>query len=199
MKIPNQTFLFDSSICTDFPFYAFCISFSIPHFSAVFFFIPPTPICIQQSDNGLTRKHWHILYSTCISTNSFLHSCFAFPLLLAEEKCAFCRSQLCKCMSVDGKAFMFTPILMVMIMCWKNTSFCSLILSFSPHTHGVCSKFKYSLSFQRTLPTHSQRQKKETKMFVDEERKITYRMFSSSYHCCLLLFFFCMCKIFKWR
>lgn len=27
MKIPNQTFHIDSSICTDFPFYAFCISF----------------------------------------------------------------------------------------------------------------------------------------------------------------------------
>jgi len=109
MKIPNQTFHIDSSICTDFPFYAFCISFFILHFFAVFFPSTDTDMytAIRQWSDTQTLTHF---YSIAVykGTNSFLSFCFALPLNFYFRKMCFFHRCMCGC--VCARAFMFTPI-----------------------------------------------------------------------------------------
>lgn len=147
MKIPNQTFHIDSSICTDFPFYAFCISFSFYTFFLPFFFsLFHRHRYVYNNQTMVWHANIDIFYSIPYikSTNSFLSFCFGSSnsTFYFRPKCAFFsfnRWIVWVCM----KALMFTPIPVLMIMCWKNTSLLSLLFSFC-HCATTHSTFKYN-------------------------------------------------------
>lgn len=110
MKIPNQTFLFDSSICTDFLFYAFCIFLSLPFYTCFFCCIfPPTPMCVYSNQTMV----WHanidtFLYSTCTSTKLFAFSYFPLVIVYVQEAFMFTPTQRYGFDYVLKKHFLFT-------------------------------------------------------------------------------------------